>query len=208
MKKIFPILLMTLTINICKISGQSTEAVQLLLNVEKLAQLKSILSNMYKGYKIVSSGYNTIKDLSKGNFNLHQAFLDRLLQTSPTVRNYKRISEIVASQSSIVREYRSAFNRFQQSNLFNSNEIQYMDKIYGDLISKSLKNMNELLMVVTAGKLRMSDDERINAIDRIFLDMQDKVAFLRVFNQENNVLAIQRGRELVDTRLSKKLQGL
>jgi hypothetical protein len=62
-------------------------------------------------------------------------------------------------------------------------------------------------MVITAGKLRMSDDERLNAIDRIYIDMGDKLVFLRTFNKENNVLAIQRGREMVDTRVSKKLNG-
>ncbi|HUQ67577.1 MAG TPA: hypothetical protein VM101_15550, partial [Flavitalea sp.] len=51
--------------------SQSDEAQQLLLNVEKLTQLKKILNDMYKGYKIVSKGYNTIKDISEGNFDLH-----------------------------------------------------------------------------------------------------------------------------------------
>ena len=29
---------------------------------------------MYQGYKIVSKGYNTIKDISEGNFDLHKTF--------------------------------------------------------------------------------------------------------------------------------------
>ena len=66
-----------------QVVAQSTEIQQLLLNVEKLAQLKKILGNMKKGYEIISTGYNTIKDISKGNFNLHEAFLDALMQVSP-----------------------------------------------------------------------------------------------------------------------------
>ena len=191
-----------------KVVAQSTEVQQLLLNVEKLAQLKKILSNMKKGYEIVSSGYNTIKDISKGNFNIHQAFLDGLMQVSPAVRKYKRIGEIISFQTQLVKEYKSAFRRFDASNLFNANEIKYMSNVYGNLFNKSLQNLEELAMVITAGKLRMSDDERINAIDRIFDDMGDKLVFLRTFNKENNVLAIQRGREMVDTKVSKKLNGL
>lgn len=83
-----------------------------------------------------------------------------------------------------------------------------MDNVYTNLFSKSLQNLEELTMVITAGKLRMSDDERINAIDRIYNDIADKLVFLRTFNKENNVLAIQRGREMVDTKVSKKLNGL
>lgn len=191
-----------------QVVAQSTEIQQLLLNVEKLAQLKKILSNMKKGYEIVSNGYNAIKDISKGNFNLHEAFLDGLLHVSPTVRKYKKIGEIIIFQSQLVKEYKSAFKRFETSNLFNTNEIKYMSNVYSNLFNKSLQNLDELTMVITAGKLRMSDDERLNAIDRIYIDMGDKLVFLRTFNKENNVLAIQRGREMVDTKVSKKLNGL
>ena len=190
-----------------KVVAQSTEIQQLLLNVEKLAQLKKILSNMKKGYEIVSTGYNTIKDISKRNFNIHQAFLDGLIQVSPAVRKYKKIAEIISYQTQLVKEYKSAFRRFDASNLFNTNEIRYMDNVYTNLFTKSLQNLEELTMVVTAGKLRMSDDERINAIDRIYNDIADKLVFLRTFNKENNVFAIQRGREMVDNKVSKKLNG-
>ena len=190
-----------------QVVAQSTEIQQLLLNVEKLAQLKKILSNMKKGYEIVSNGYSAIKDISKGNFNLHEAFLDGLMQVSPTVRKYKKIGEIISFQTQLVKEYKSAFRRFEASNLFNANEIKYMGNVYTNLFNKSLQNLDELTMVITAGKLRMSDDERLNAIDRMYIDMRDKLVFLRTFNNENNVLAIQRSREMVDTRVSKKLNG-
>ena len=207
MKKCVVILWVILISFSGQVVAQSTEIQQLLLNVEKLAQLKKILSNMKNGYEIVSNGYNTIKDISKGNFNLHEAFLDSLMQVSPTVRKYKKIGEIIIFQTQLVKEYKSAFRRFDASSLFNANEIKYMDNVYSNLFNKSLQNLDELSMVITTGKLRMSDDERLNAIDRIYIDIGDKLVFLRTFNKENNVLALQRGREMVDTKVSKKLNG-
>ena len=207
MKKCIIIMLILVFAFAGKVVAQSTEIQQLLLNVEKLAQLKKILNNMKNGYEIVSNGYNTIKDISKGNFNLHETFLDALMQVSPTVRKYKEIREIIIFQTQLVKEYKSAFRRFDASRLFNANEIKYMGNVYTNLFNKSLQNLDELTMVITAWKLRMSDDERLNAIDRIYIDMSDKLVFLRTFNKENNVLAIQRGREMVDTRVSKKLNG-
>ena len=208
MKKILIIIGIVFLSAPVKVVAQSAEVQQLLLNIQKLAQLKKILSNMKKGYQIVSGGYNTIKDISKGNFNLHQTFLDGLMQVSPAVRKYRRIGEIISMQGQLVKEYKSAFRRFEASNLFNANEIAYIKNVYANLFNKSLQNLEELAMIVTAGKLRMSDDERITAIDRIFDDAGDKLVFLRTFNKENNVLAIQRGREMVDTKVSKKLNGL
>jgi len=208
MKTIILFLCLSFSISWINVSAQSTEAQQLLLNVEKLAQFKKILSNMKKGYEIVSNGYNTIKDISKGNFNLHDAFLNALLQVSPAVKKYKRVADIISCQSQILKEYRFAFNRFKNSSLFAVSEINYMEEVYRNLFNKSLQNLNELSIVITAGKLRMSDDERIAAIDRIYTEISDKLVFLRNFNSEGNVLAVQRGREMVDTKLSQKLNGL
>jgi hypothetical protein len=126
-----------------QVLAQSTEIQQLLLNVEKLAQLKKILSNMKKGYEIVSTGYNTIKDISKGNFNIHQTFLDGLMQVSPTVKKYKRIAEIITCQTQLVKEYKSAFRRFDASNLFNGNEIKYMDNRGNDNGNNRRQTKNE-----------------------------------------------------------------
>lgn len=191
-----------------KTKAQSQEVQQLLLNVEKLSQLKQILSDMYKGYEVVSKGYNTIRELSKGNFSLHQLFLDGLMQVSPTVRRYRKVADIISNQALLVKEYKVAFNRFKEANLFNLNEINYMGSVYENLFDRSLQNLDELLVLVTAGHLRMSDEERIAAIDRIDADMADKLHFLRSFNKGNDMLAVQRSRESVDTKVSKRLNGL
>lgn len=188
--------------------AQSYEAQQLALDIEKLSQLKKILSNMKKGYQVLTKGYNTVKDITKGNFDLHQTFLDALMQVSPAVRKYKKIADIISSQTQLVKEYKSAFRRFKKCNQFNQSEIKYMGSVYDNLFKKSLQNLDELTIVITSGKLRMSDDERINAIDRIYADIGDKLGFLRNFNKENNILALQRGRESIDTKISQKFNGL
>lgn len=206
MKRIYVALLFVMS---CQVSfAQSDEAQQLLLNVEKLAQLKSILNNMYKGYKIVSQGYNTIKDISEGNFDLHKTFLDGLLEVSPAVKKYKRVADIISLQGKIVKEYKGAFSRFKNSNLFDIKELNYMGEVYTNLFDKSLQGLNELLLVITANQLRMSDDERIASIDRILEGMVDKLSFLRSFNKSTTVLAMQRGKEKIITKVLQKLYGL
>jgi hypothetical protein len=188
--------------------AQSDEVQQLLLNVEKLDALKKILASMKQGYEVVSKGYGKIRDISQGNFKLHQGFLDSLLLVSPTVQQYKKVAIIISYEAQLVREYKAAFNRFKASNLFNPKEIGYMNGLYDNLFDKSMQNLDELMIVLTSGKARMSDDERIQAIDRIYDDMVDKLSFLRSFNNGTNVLAVQRGRESVDTKVSQRLHGL
>lgn len=207
MKKIAIILCLLFT-GITGIRAQDQEIQQLVLNVEKLSQLKQLLSDMKKGYLVVSTGYNSIKDLSEGNFSLHKTFLDGLMQASPAVRKYRKVGDIINYQLVLVREYKAAFNRFRQQNLFQLAELDYMGRVYGNLFNKSLENLDELTTVVTAGKLRMSDDERLKAIDRIYLDMQDKLQFLRSFNNSTTMLALQRDREKKDAAHLKSIYGI
>jgi hypothetical protein len=85
---------------------------ELILDKEKLAELKTILQDMYKSYQIIDQGYSDIKNIAQGNFNLHKAFLDGLLAVSPTVRNYGRVADIINAEYSIVSEYKAAYSRF------------------------------------------------------------------------------------------------
>ncbi|MFH6936378.1 TerB family tellurite resistance protein [Flavobacterium sp. FlaQc-30] len=191
-----------------KVTAQKQEIQQLILNIEKLAQFKQILKDMKKGYEILSGGYNTVKDLSEGNFSLHETFLDALMQVSPTVKNYKRIGDIVNYQVVLVKEYKSAFNRFRDSKNFNPEEIAYLERVYDNLFKQSLRNLDELTSVITANKMRMSDDERLASIDKIYTDMQDKLLFLRNFNNNTAVLALQRAKEHNDTRAMRNIYKL
>jgi hypothetical protein len=54
----------------------------------------------------------------------------------------------------------------------------------------------------------MSDDERIQAIDRIYESSTDKLQFLRYFNRNGIMLSLQRTKETGDAVTLKKLYGI
>lgn len=188
-------------------SAQTDEIAQLLLNVEKLAQFKSILSDMKKGYDVVFKGYNTIKGISEGNFNLHRTFLDGLMKVNPEIAKYRRVADIIRYQRDLIREYSRAYTRFSGSGRFPLQELEYLSGIYKNLLDQSINNLDELAMVITASKLRMSDDERLEAIDRLYLDMQDKLVLLRNVNSRTGALESHREKALNEQEILKKLYG-
>jgi len=195
--------LVVLVVSGLPVRAQSTEVQQLLLNVEKLSQLKNILQDMKKGYEVVSKGYNAVKNISQGNFSLHEVFLDGLMLVSPEIKKYRRVADIIRDQKNLVSEYKTAFKSFQSSGGLNLSELDYLGRVYQQLLDQSLNSLDELVTVITAGTLRMSDEQRLKAIDRIFADTQDKLMFLRNFNQQAMLLSQQRIRqraELGDTR--------
>lgn len=188
-----------------KASAQATEVTQLLLNIEKLRQFREILKQMKQGYEILTGGYNTVINIAQGNFKIHKAFLDGLLVVSPAVKNYQRVAGIIDYQIMLVKEYRVALSRFRQDGSFSDEELAYIAGIYDNLLNQSLRNLDELAGVITAGKMRMSDDERLKAIDRIFEDMENKLVFLRHFNNHTSVLSLQRAKEKSDVKV---IQGI
>jgi DNA repair ATPase RecN len=177
------------------VRGQAQEIEQLVLDIQKLSQFKQILSDMKEGYQILTAGYNAVRDISEGNFNLHKAFLDALLAVSPTVKTYFKVARIIENQIKLVGEYKSAYSQFQSSGQFNPDELAYVMSVYNNLITASLTSITDLSTVLTAGSLRMSDAERLAAIDRLDQDMTGKLNFLRSFNNRTAVLGLQRAKE-------------
>ena len=190
------------------VRAQTAEVTQLVLNIEKLNQLRKILKELKAGYEILFKGYSTIRDLSKGNFKLHEAFLDGLLQVSPAVKNYVRVQDIIQCQLAIIKEYKAAYGKLSSSGSFSASELDYISGVYSRLAAKSLKNLDALTMVLTAKKLRASDDERLGVIDSIHENMSDQLSFLRHFNSNAALLVAQRNSEIADTELSRKLYDL
>ncbi len=189
-------------------NAQSYEVQQLILDWEKLAELKNILKDMYKGYEIVEKGYTTIRDISHGNFDLHKAFLDGLLSVSPIVKQYYKVAEIIGDEAAIVKEYRSAYSRFKADAHFTPDEISYIGQVFDQLFDQTTKTLNDLVTVLTDNQLRASDDERLRQIDALHADMRAKLLSLRRFNNQTTMLSMQRSRDLDDVNQVKQLYGL
>ncbi|MBC9909120.1 TerB family tellurite resistance protein [Chitinophaga varians] len=187
--------------------AQADELAQLALNIQKLNQFRTILADMKKGYQIISKGYTTVKNLSEGNFSLHETFLNGLLSVSPTVAKYKRIPEIIRIQKDLLSEYRNAVRNFKMMSVFSGAEIASMEKVYQGIFAGTVENIDELILVVTGGKLRMGDAERLAAVDRIYFSMKEKSTFLHYYNFNNYTLGRQRQSQLDDVNRLSHLFG-
>lgn len=206
-KKILTVWL-AFSLMILRSEAQSYEVQCLVLDCSKLAQLKSILSDMKKGYQLLAQGYGTVKDISEGNFHLHEVFLDNLMKASPVVRNYSRIADIISDQLKVVKEYKAAWQRFKTDAHLHPEEIDYIGSVYSNLLKESLNDLSDLTVVITDGTLRMSDDERLHRIDEVAGAMHDKLVFLRQFNSKASLLSGQRFRLQNDVITSPKLYGI
>jgi hypothetical protein len=181
---------------------------QLVLDYQKLAGLKNILGQMYTGYAVLRKGYGAVKEVAQGNFRLHEAVLDGLYLVSPAVRKYPRVRDIINDQAALISEYKSASGTFNRDQHFSPGELAYIMNIYDNLVSQSLANLDDLSMIVTDRKLRMSDAERLAAIDRIYLESHNQLTYLRKFNDQAARVTWQRAQGTADKQGVKSMYGL
>jgi hypothetical protein len=182
--------------------------VELELDKEKLSSMKNTLQEMYQGYETLERGYTNIRDIAKGNFNLHQAFLDALWLISPAVREDPRITDILNREYSIVSGYQSANARWSASGVFTASELNYIVGRYSALLQRCLQSVEELTMVLTADELRMSDDERLQVIGRVDGETQAQLVMMQQLDNTLSIQTTQRLKEAGDINTLKLLYGL
>lgn len=176
--------------------------------LEQIAALQVYSGYLSKGYSIANDGLNTIKSIKNGDLLQHANYFTSLVIVNPQIRRYKKVADIIAMQISIVKQSGNALTSFRNNHHFTPTEITYLQRAFNTLLSDCAKNLNELLDLITDGKLQMKDDERIESIDKIYSDMQDKQEFARAFSNNAAGLSIQRSNEENDIIISKKLNGL
>ncbi len=150
-----------------QVKGQSVETKQLLLNIEKLAQMKAHYQTMVQGYRTLENGYRQVNDLARGNFLLHQEYLEGLWAVRPSVRQYGRIQMIVQRHRQMVDEYRILIQQLQSNRILKAAELQRLKTSMAAIVNRSNGLLDDLTLVLTPGKLRMNDEERIGLINRV-----------------------------------------
>lgn len=188
--------------------AQGFDAQQLLLDWEKLTQLKVLLNDMYDGYRIVEKGYMTIRDISHGSFDLHKLYLDGLLAVSPEVKKYFKVAEIVRLQQTVLREYRETYDRVRSDGHFTAQEVSILGETFGRLVDGSTQTLAGLTSVLTYGLLRASDAERLRSIDRLYEEMRQKLEGVRKVGNDLALISVARASDEHDRDAVRRLYGL
>ncbi len=187
--------------------SQQQELEQLKVNLEKLAQMRAMLQHMQNGYATVSNGYQQLTGLAKGNFDLHKNYLDQLLQVAPQVRQYPAVQTILGKQSAVVTESATAYAIYLKSALFSANELLDTKNQFADFKLRMGKKLAQLELVLTPGSLRMSDQERMGAIDRIDKDVGEVLGSLRTLVKEQAAVMAARGQQKKDNAAMRAWYG-
>ena len=92
---------------------------------------------------------------------------------------------IISAETQVLAEYKSASRQWAGSGRFSIGELDYINKVYANLLSRSAACVGVVVMLLTADELRMSDAERLDGIDRVYRDIDGELRRLRMLNGQS-----------------------
>ena len=168
--------------------------------LEQVLALRMYAGQLQKGYEVARSGLGVVRDLGNGEFNLHSAFISGLKKVNPAIGKSVRMAEVLEMQLGISR----AFRGLEELEFLNVSNRLYVASVRAAVWEECLGDLEELLLVVSSGKVEMGDDERLARLDRVYRSMAGKSAFAQHFCSQVMALSGGRGEEL---RMLKEMGG-
>ena len=139
---------------------------------------------------------------------LYQDYFNELRKVKTAISYYYRIREVTSKQLQLVAAYKNALALFKQDKHFTSKEINYMLNVYSGILDESIKNLDQILLVVTSFSTQMDDGKRLQIIDASADSIEQNYVDLIQFNQQNILLSLHRSKDLSEINEVRTLYGL
>jgi hypothetical protein len=168
-----------------------------------LQNAQKVLENKMSELKLTE-----ISDWAGKQKELYRSYFDELQQVKNLISTYRVVKEIISRQTLLVREYSKAYSLSRQDKNFTPDELNYMQDVYSGILDESMKNIEQLQLVINAYTTQMSDAERLEIIHAVSDKTEQNISDLRQFNQQNIRISLQRSKDKNDIEVVKKLYGI
>lgn len=168
-----------------------------LQNAQK--ELENILSKMK---------LKEIADWTEKQKEQYRKYYEELAKVKSIISYYLRIKEITLMQAELVKEYRRVWELFRQDQNFTAQELAYMEKVYEGILEDSVKNIDQITLILKSFTTKMADAKRLEIINHAADQVERNYEDLKLFNQQNMLLSLQRAKTQQDAEVIKKLYGL
>ena len=180
------------------------------LRIQRLQNETIWLQNIHKKLE------NTLSKLKLGEISqwtqkqkdLYKNYYEELVKVKSIISYYQRIRDITQKQVRLVDEYERAWNLIRQDPHFNVVELEYMHKVYSGILNESLKNIDQIFLILDSFTIQMSDAKRLEIINTAADQIDANYDDLRLFNRQNRQLSLQRAKTKHDVDAIKKFYGI
>ena len=180
------------------------------LKIQRLQNKTIWLQNAQKTIENTMSKLHLaeITDWVEQQRKLYDDYFQELWKVKSVIASYQRVKDIIETQVAMVKEYKGAWTVFQQDHNFTVDELDFMYRVYTGMLEESLKNINQLYLVINAFATQMSDAKRLELINAAADQVEQSYMDLKQFNNQNKIISLQRASERGEIEYVKKLYGL
>ncbi|WJS93402.1 conjugal transfer protein TraI [Flavobacterium johnsoniae] len=180
------------------------------LRIQKLQNKTIWLQNAQKKVENILSKLklDEISDWTKKQKDLYQGYYEELAKVKSIIAYYQRIKDITKKQTKLVEEYERAWNLFKQDSHFKESEIQYMERVYSGILEESVKNIDQIFLILDSFSTQMSDLKRLEIINKAADQIDSNYDDLKLFNQQNVMLSLQRAKTETEINQVKQFYGI
>ena len=180
------------------------------LRIQRLQNKTIWLQNAQKQVENVLSKLklDEISDWTQKQKDLYKGYYEELAKVKSIITYYQRIREITKKQTQLVQEYERAWNLFKQDTHFKDSEIQYMERVYTGILEESVKNIDQIFLILDSFATQMSDLKRLEIINKAADQIDGNYDDLTMFNQQNILLSLHRAKTEADVNQVKQFYGI
>ncbi|RKR81886.1 hypothetical protein BDD43_2047 [Mucilaginibacter gracilis] len=149
-----------------------------------------------------------ISDWTEKQRKLYATYYDELVKVKSMIATYQRIKDLAETQTAIVKDYNWAIGLFGKDKHFTPEELTHMESVYKGILEESVKNLDQVFIVVNSFKTQMSDAKRLELINAAATRMDANYSDLREFNNQNITLSVQRSKSQLEVKQIKQLYGI
>lgn len=149
-----------------------------------------------------------ISEQTQKQKELFENYYQELQTVKSVIAYYERIKDMTEKQAALVSQYNHAWSLLKSDPHFSTDELSYMQKVYSRILEESVKNLDEILLVINSFKTQMTDAKRLELIDRAADRVDTNCTDLKTFNNQNYTLSIQRANSENEVLTLKKYYGI
>ncbi|MDR6845572.1 long-subunit acyl-CoA synthetase (AMP-forming) [Flavobacterium granuli] len=180
------------------------------LRIQRLQNKTIWLQNAQKKIENILSKLklDEISEWTQKQRDLYKEYYQELMKVKSIITYYQRIKDITQKQANLIEEYERAWHLFQKDKHFNADELDYMQRVYSGILEESVKNIDQIFLILDSFTTQMSDLKRLEIIDAAADQIDSNYDDLALFNKQNVLLSLQRAKTSNDVNAVKKFYGI
>lgn len=174
--------------------------------IQQIVLLTTYGQYVKQGYRIMDGGLHTIQGIKNGELNLHRDYIHSLKAVNPKIKGkqvaIQSLADALISGCSLLKQDAT------KAALLNKQEVAYIKSTIQGFLEEMSKELEGLNLLVTDEKLSMTDDERMEHIDRLYDRMVNTCQSFKCLDRDARKIIAGRKEILEHNRELKEWWGI